>query len=114
MSQYHLKNLEEYFQVYRKSVRDPETFWSEIAEEHFVWRKRWSKVLEWDFTKPEIKWFQGAQLNITENCIDRHLAAKGDKTAILFEPNNPEEEAVHISYNELHERVSRFCQCAEG
>ena len=66
MSNYHIKHLEEYYQVYRKSVREPENFWEEIAEEHFVWRKKWDKVLEWDFTKPEIKWFQGAQLNITE------------------------------------------------
>jgi acetyl-CoA synthetase len=108
MSQFHLKNLEEYFQVYRKSVRDPETFWEEIAQEHFIWRKRWDKVLDWDFEKPEIKWFEGAQLNITENCIDRHLAAKGDKTAILFEPNDPDEAAQHISYRDLYERVNRF------
>ncbi len=108
MSYYHIKHLEEYFQVYRKSVRDPEIFWEEIAEEHFLWRKRWDKVLNWDFNKPEVKWFEGAQLNITENCIDRHLAAKGDKTAILFEPNDPNEVAVHITYNELYERVNRF------
>ena len=108
MSYYHIKHLEEYFQVYRKSVREPEIFWEEIAEEHFLWRKRWDKVLEWDFSKPEVKWFKGAQLNITENCIDRHLAAKGDKTAILFEPNDPNEEAQHITYNDLHQRVSRF------
>jgi len=108
MSQFHIKNLEEYFQVYRKSVRHPEIFWEEIAEEHFIWRKRWDKVLDWDFTKPEIKWFEGAQLNITENCIDRHLAAKGDKTAIIFEPNNPEETAQHISFNELSQRVNRM------
>ena len=108
MSQYHIKNLEEYFQVYRKSVQDPEAFWQEIAEEHFTWHQPWDKVLEWDFTKPEIKWFQGGRLNITENCIDRHLAARGDKTAILFEPNNPNEPAKHITYTELHEQVCKF------
>ncbi|MCF6308470.1 MAG: acetate--CoA ligase [Flavobacteriaceae bacterium] len=108
MSNYHIKHLEEYFKVYRKSVREPEIFWEEIAEEHFLWRKRWNKVLSWDFQKPEIKWFEGAQLNITENCIDRHLVTKGDKTAILFEPNNPDEEAQHISYNELYKKVNRF------
>ena len=108
MSNYHIKNLEEYFQVYRKSVRDPETFWEEVAEEHFLWRKRWNKVLDWDFNKPEVKWFEGAQLNITENCIDRHLATRGDKTAILFEPNDPSEEAQHITYSELHKRVCQF------
>ena len=108
MSNYHIKHLEEYFQVYRKSVRNPELFWSEIAEEHFLWRKKWNKVLSWDFTKPEVKWFEGAKLNITENCIDRHLHVRGDKTAILFEPNNPKEEAQHITYRQLHEKVCRF------
>ena len=108
MSSYHIKNLEEYYQVYRKSVRDPENFWGEIAEEHFVWRKHWNKVLDWDFSKPEVKWFEGAQLNITENCIDRHLATKADKTAIIFEPNDPSEEAQHISYKQLHEKVCAF------
>lgn len=108
MSNYHIKHLEEYYQVYRKSVRNPETFWEEIAEEHFLWRKKWDKVLSWDFTKPEIKWFEGAQLNITENCIDRHLTTRGDKTAILFEPNDPNDSAEHISYKELHQRVCRF------
>lgn len=108
MSNYHIKHLEEYFKVYRKSVREPELFWEEIAEEHFLWRKRWDNVLSWDFSKPEIKWFEGAQLNITENCIDRHLATKGEKTAILFEPNDPNEGAQHITYNELAERVNQF------
>ena len=108
MSNYHIKHLEEYFQVYRKSVRNPEAFWEEIAEEHFVWRKRWDNVLSWDFKKPEIKWFEGAKLNITENCLDRHLPTRGTKTAIIFEPNNPKEETVHITYRQLHERVCRM------
>ncbi|MEP2278428.1 AMP-binding protein, partial [Maribacter sp.] len=108
MSNYHIKHLEEYYQVYRKSVRNPEAFWEEIAEEHFVWRKRWDNVLTWDFKKPEIKWFEGAKLNITENCLDRHLPTRGEKTAIIFEPNNPDEEAQHITYRQLHERVCRM------
>ncbi|MGB0879906.1 MAG: acetate--CoA ligase [Polaribacter sp.] len=108
MSNYHIKHLEEYYQVYRKSVRNPENFWEEIAEEHFLWRKKWDTVLDWDFTKPEVKWFEGAKLNITENCIDRHLATRGDKTAILFEPNDPKEEAQHISYKQLYHRVNKF------
>lgn len=108
MSNYHIKHLEEYYQVYRKSVRNPESFWEEIAEEHFLWRKKWDKVLDWDFSKPEIKWFDGAKLNITENCIDRHIHIRGEKTAILFEPNNPEEEAQHITYKELRERVCKM------
>ncbi len=108
MSNYHIKNLEEYFQVYRKSVRDPENFWEEIAEENFMWRKRWSKVLEFDLSKPEVSWYKGAKLNITENCIDRHIYARGEKTAIIFEPNDPSEKAEHITYKQLHERVCRL------
>ncbi len=108
MSNFHIKHLEEYYQVYRESVRNPEVFWEEIAEEHFIWRKKWDKVLEWDFSKPAIKWFQGAKLHITENCIDRHLLIKGSKTAIIFEPNNPKEKALHITYNELSKRVNKF------
>lgn len=108
MSNYHIKHLEEYYQVYRESIKDPENFWEEIAEEHFLWRKRWDKVLSWDFKKPDVKWFEGAQLNITENCIDRHLQIRSDKVAIIFEPNNPDEEAEHITYKQLHERVCAF------
>ncbi|WP_422104656.1 acetate--CoA ligase [Winogradskyella sp.] len=108
MSNYHIKNFEEYFQVYRKSTSNPESFWEEIAEEHFEWRKKWNKVLSWDFSKPEIKWFEGAKLNITENCLDRHLHTRGSKTAILFEPNDPNEPAEHITYRQLYDRVCKF------
>ena len=108
MSNYHIKHLEEYFQVYNKSVNDPETFWGEIAEENFIWHKKWDRVLSWDFTKPEVKWFEGAKLNITENCLDRHLITRAEKTAILFEPNDPNEEAQHITYRILYERVCRM------
>jgi acetyl-CoA synthetase len=94
--------------VYRKSVRDPESFWEEIAEENFMWQKRWDSVLRYDLSKPEVKWFEGAKLNITENCIDRHTYGRGDKTAIIFEPNDPSESAQHITYNELKDRVCRF------
>ena len=108
MSNYHIKAFEEYYQVYRKSVRNPEQFWEEIAEEHFVWRKKWSNVLSWDFKNPEVKWFEDAKLNITENCLDRHLSTRGDKTAILFEANDPNETAEHITYKQLHARVCKF------
>lgn len=108
MSNYHIKNLEEYFQVYRKSVREPENFWEEVAEEHFTWRKKWDNVLSWDFNKPEVKWFENAKLNITENCIDRYLFTNADKTAIIWEPNDPKEEAQQISYGELHKKVNKF------
>lgn len=108
MSNYHIKTFEEYFHIYRKSVTQPENFWEEVAEEHFLWHKRWDKVLEWDFKKPEIKWFQGAKLNITENCLDRHLRTRANKTAIIWEPNEPGEKAQHITYQELYEKVNRF------
>ncbi|GAA3589896.1 acetate--CoA ligase [Flavivirga amylovorans] len=108
MSNYHIKHLEEYYQVYRKSIREPENFWEEVAEEHFMWQRKWDNVLSWDFSKPEVTWFEGAELNITENCIDRHLATRGDKTAILFEPNDPKDDAEHITYNQLHKRVNQF------
>lgn len=108
MSNYHIKHLEEYYQVYRKSVRDPESFWGEVAEEHFLWRKKWDKVLSGDFKDAEIKWFQGAKLNISENCIDRHLINRGDKTAIVFEPNDPNGETEHITYKQLHARVCKL------
>lgn len=108
MSNYSIKHLEEYFKVYRKSLREPEVFWEEIAEEHFSWQKKWDKVLSWDFEKPEAKWFEGAKLNITENCLDRHLKSKGDKTALIFEPNDPKEKAQYITFNDLSQRVNRM------
>ncbi|UNY98436.1 acetate--CoA ligase [Zhouia spongiae] len=108
MSNYHIKSFDEYYHVYRKSVREPENFWEEVAEEHFLWRKKWDKVLSWDFNKPEIKWFENAKLNITENCIDRHLHIRSDKTAILWEPNDPNEPAEHITYKDLYHRVNKF------
>ncbi|MDB9931236.1 acetate--CoA ligase [Flavobacteriales bacterium] len=108
MSHYNLTSKEQYLNAYQDSMEHPEKFWEEIAEENFVWRKKWENIVDWDFTKPEIKWFEGAKLNITENCIDRHLETRGDKTAILFEPNNPEDEAEHITYNQLSERVNKF------
>ncbi|MEJ6613648.1 MAG: acetate--CoA ligase [Saprospiraceae bacterium] len=114
MSNYHIKHLEEYFQVYNKSVNDPETFWGEIAEENFIWHKKWDRVLSWDFTKPEVKWFEGAKLNITENCLDRHLITRAEKTAILFEPNDPSEGAQHITYRMLYERVCRMANVLKG
>ncbi len=99
-------SFEDYEQQYRKSVENPEDFWAEIAND-FVWRKKWDKVLEWDFHKPEVKWFKGARLNITENCIDRHLPERADQTAIIWEPNDPKDEARRITYRELHEQVCK-------
>src|SRR6478672_5215426 len=108
MSYYSINNLEHYFKMYKKSVREPRKFWGKIADEHFTWYQKWDKVLEFDMQEAQFKWFVDAKVNITKNCIDRHLAKRGDKTAIIFEPNNPNEEALHISYNELYERVAKM------
>lgn len=102
-----IHSMDQYKQVYKKSVDDPEGFWAEIAA-HFFWRKRWDKVLEWNFNEPEIKWFSGAKLNITENCIDRHLGSLGSKPAIIWEPNDPEEHHRILTYRELHHKVVQF------
>lgn len=107
MQQLRITSLEAYQETYKKSIEQPEQFWDEVAQS-FVWKKQWDKTLEWDFSKPEVKWFQGGKLNITENCLDRHLEERGNKTAILFEPNNPDEAAQHISYKELHSKVCQF------
>ena len=102
-----INSIEQYQSAYKQSVSHPEAFWAELAHS-FVWKKKWDTVLKWDFDTPSVKWFEGGKLNITENCLDRHLEVLGDKTAILWEPNNPEEDAKHISYKELHQRVSQF------
>lgn len=106
---YQIKSLEEYRSAYKKSIESPEEFWGEVAE-NFTWSKKWDKVLSWNFKEPDIKWFEGAKLNITENCIDRHLATSGEKPAIIWEPNNPEERTRIVTYNRLHKRV---CQVAQ-
>ena len=106
---YQIKSLEEYKEAYQKSVEDPAGFWSEIAE-NFSWRKKWDKALQWNFKEPSIKWFEGGKLNITENCIDRHLEELGDKPAMIWEPNNPEDRVRVVTYNRLHKRVCQFAQ----
>jgi acetyl-CoA synthetase len=108
MSYYKIQNLEQYFKHYNKSVREPRKFWGKIAEENFSWYQPWDKVVDFDMANAEVKWFSNAKVNIVKNSIDRHLARKGNKTAIIFEPNNPNEEAQHISYNELNERVCKM------
>lgn len=108
MSRYKINNLEEYFKEYKKSVREPKKFWDKIASENFTWYQQWDKVVDFNLAEAEVKWFTEAKVNISKNCIDRHLAKKGDKTAIIFEPNDPAEEAQHISYNDLHLRVSKM------
>lgn len=101
-----IRTLHDYQEQYNKSVNHPENFWADIASS-FTWRKKWDKVLEWDFHKPEVKWFGGGKLNITENCIDRHLAKRANQAAIIWEPNNPNDQAKHITYQQLHDEVCR-------
>lgn len=108
MSFFNLKNKLDYKAAYTASVEQPEQFWETIAQHNFQWKKPWNQVLEYDFSVPSIKWFDGAELNITENCIDRHLVKNANKTAILFEPNDPNAKAEHISYKTLHARVNKF------
>lgn len=108
MSYFKIDSLEQYFKHYNKSIREPRKFWGKIAEENFTWYQYWDKVVDFNLADAEVKWFVDAKVNITKNCIDRHLAKKGEKTAIIFEPNDPSEEALHISYNELYDRVSRM------
>ena len=103
---YTIETFNDYEAIYQRSTRQPESFWADVASD-FVWRKKWDQVLAWDFSKPQVNWFVNGKLNITENCIDRHLAARGDQTAILWEPNDPASQAQHITYRELHWQVCR-------
>lgn len=108
MTDFMLQTTEAYTQAKENAIENPELFWSQIAD-RFEWHQKWDKVLEYDFHKPEVKWFIGGKLNITENCLDRHLQTQPDQTAILFEPNDPDEAVQKISYKQLHQRV---CQAA--
>jgi acetyl-CoA synthetase len=101
-----IQKPEDYKEVYQNSLDNPDEFWATVASD-FVWRKKWTKILDWDFNKPEVKWFIGGKLNITENCLDRHLARNGDKTAIIWEPNDPRDQPRSITYKELHREVCR-------
>lgn len=102
-----IESLSEYFMAYEKSVANPEIFWERIANQ-FYWRKKWDKVVEFDFDKAKVEWFQNAKLNITENIFERHLFTIGEKAAIIWEPNDPKEESITLTYNQLHEKVSEF------
>jgi acetyl-CoA synthetase len=102
-----INSFEEYKEQYKISVEQPEKFWDTVANE-FVWNKKWSKVVEWDFDEPKINWFINGQLNITQNCIDRHLPHNANKTAFIFEPNNPNEKNEIISYQQLHDEVCKL------
>jgi acetyl-CoA synthetase len=104
---YQINSLEQYQDAYRRSIENPATFWAEIAE-HFTWKKKWDTVLDWNFYEPHIRWFEGAKLNITENCLDRHLEKNGHTPAIIWESNDPEEHHRVLTYKELHFKVIQF------
>ena len=106
---FQIKSLEQYHEDYKKAAEEPEAFWANVAD-NFYWKKKYEKVLEWNFTEPKIEWFKGGKLNITENCIDRHLPTMADKPAIIWEPNNPEERVRTVTYARLHKRVCQFAQ----
>lgn len=106
---FQIKSSEEYKAAYKKSVETPEAFWEDVAQ-HFVWKKKWDKILEWNFKEPKIEWFKGGTLNITENCLDRHLETQGEKPAIIWEPNDIHEANRIITYKELHEKVVQLAQ----
>jgi acetyl-CoA synthetase len=103
---YSIQSFSEYQQQYNQSINHPEDFWASIAEK-FTWRKKWNKVLEWDFLKPEVKWFIGGKLNITENCLDRHLPERANQVALIWEPNDPTDEAKHFTYQQMFDHVCR-------
>ncbi|MBX2958510.1 MAG: acetate--CoA ligase [Flavobacteriales bacterium] len=102
-----IKSLQEYHSNYAESIANPEQFWDNIAKT-FQWKKPWDKTLEWNFDEPNIKWFINGKLNITENCLDRHLNNNANKTAIIWESNNPNEKSIKLTYQELHEKVCQF------
>ncbi|MGD2003417.1 MAG: acetate--CoA ligase [Flavobacteriales bacterium] len=107
MNHYFVDSFEKYEEAYKASVENPEAFWESIANT-FTWQKPWDKTLEWEFNTPDVKWFQGGVLNITENCLDRHLKERGDDIALIWEPNDPKEQEVRMTFTELHAEVCRF------
>jgi acetyl-CoA synthetase len=104
---FRIESQKDYIESYKASIETPEKFWEEIAS-HYLWRKKWNKILEWNFTEPAIKWFIDGKLNITENCLDRHLELRGKKKALIWEPNDPKEKSISYTYSELHDHVCRM------
>ena len=102
-----IKNIEEYIAEKNKFDLDPEKFWAEKAEK-FSWHQKWNEILNWDFYKAKVNWFSGGKLNITENCLDRHLKENGNQIAIKWIANNPKEKNIDISYKDLHLKVCKF------
>ena len=101
-----IKTIDQYHEAYKKSVENPEGFWAEQAET-FIWHQKWHTVLKHDFITPDVRWFEGGKLNITENCLDRHIATKGDEIAIIWEANESNEPSVKYTYKELLSEVNK-------
>jgi len=106
---YQIQSIEQYQTAYQKSMENPEQFWDDIAQ-HFTWQKKWDKVLDWEFNTPNVEWFKGGKLNITENCLDRWVETQPDTPAIIWESNNPHEASRTLTYKELHQQVCAFAQ----
>lgn len=107
MANFRILSKNDYEQSYKESTEHPEAFWDSIAG-HYQWRKRWDKTLEWNFEKPDVKWFINGKLNITESCLDRHLEQRGNKIALIWEPNDPKETSIRYTYRELLRHVARM------
>jgi len=108
MNNYTIDSNKKYLELYNSSTQSPEKFWDKLASNNFVWNKKWSKVVDWDFKKAKISWFKDAKLNITVNCLDRHVIKNPQKKAIIFEPNNPNEKHKSYSYSELLVEVCKM------
>lgn len=107
MMNFNVSSFAEYQSVYEESVNNPEKFWANVAD-NFLWRQKWSEVLSWNFSEPNIEWYKGAKLNITENCLDRHLLDRPNQPAIIWEPNEPGKDSITLTYKMLHDQVCRF------
>jgi len=105
--EFQIKSFEEYEKTYRYSVEHPKEFWAAVAA-HFHWFEPWENVLSWNFETPDVRWFEGAKTNITYNCLDRHLKIRGNKLALIWEPNDPKEKYIRLTYRELHEKVCQY------
>ena len=103
---FRISSFDQYKEEYQKSVENPEAFWNDVANT-FQWKQKWDKTLEWEFNTPSVKWFINGKLNITENCLDRHLEERGDQTAIIWEANDINTEGKRYTYKELHEQVCK-------
>lgn len=108
-----LHTLSGYLYEYQKSIAQPEEFWARIADS-FFWRKRWDKILKWNFQDPDVRWFEGGKLNITENIFEKQLFTLGDTPAIIWEPNDPQEAGRTITYRELYEEVGKFANALKA